>query len=69
MSAPVTLTEALEAYAMDNWPGAASAAAMRRAYMAGALAALTSKAPRDALLAEIVRFGLSVGTAAERATP
>lgn len=35
--------------------------------MAGALAALTSKAPRDQMLAECVQFGLAVGTAAERA--
>lgn len=40
---------------------------MQRAYMAGALAALTSKAPRDQLLAECVQFGRAVGTAAERA--
>ena len=39
---------------------------LQRAYM-GALAALTSKAPRDQLLAECVQFGRAVGTAAERA--
>lgn len=40
---------------------------VRRAFMAGALAALTSKAPRDHLLAECVQFGRAVGTAAARA--
>jgi hypothetical protein len=42
-------------------------AAIRRAYMAGALAAITSKAPREQLLAECIQFGRAVGTAAERA--
>lgn len=40
---------------------------LQRAYMAGALAALTSKAPREQMLAECVQFGRAVGTAAERA--
>lgn len=40
---------------------------LQRAYMAGALAALTAKAPRDQLIAECVQFGRAVGTAAERA--
>lgn len=42
----------------------------RRAYMAGALAALTllrSGVPREQLLAECVQFGRSIGTAAEQA--
>ena len=38
---------------------------LQRAYMAGALAALTSKAPRDDLLAECVAFGRSIGTSHE----
>ena len=38
-----------------------------RSFMAGALAALTSKAPRDQLLAECVQFGRAIGTAAEQA--
>lgn len=40
---------------------------MQRAFMAGALAALTSKQPREALLAECIQFGRAIGTAAERA--
>lgn len=43
----------------------------RRAYMAGALAAMTlerSGVPREQLIAECVQFGRAVGTKAERAT-
>ena len=40
---------------------------VRRAYMAGALAALTSKAPREQMVAECIQFGRAIGTAAESA--
>lgn len=43
------------------------AVAVGRAYMAGALAALTSDRTRDQLLAECIAFGRSIGTPAERA--
>lgn len=36
-----------------------------RAFMAGACAAATSPEPRNALLAECVAFGKTIGTAAE----
>lgn len=42
-------------------------AILRRAFMAGALAALTSQATREQMLAEVVQFGRTIGTAAERA--
>lgn len=65
----MTLADQLEAYAADNAaPGSVADAAVRRAFMAGALAALTTKAPREQLLAECVAFGRVVGTAAERAS-
>ena len=35
---------------------------VRRAFMAGALAALTTKAPRETLLSECVQFGRAVGS-------
>ncbi len=42
--------------------------AIRRAFMAGALAALTAHSySRDQLLAECLAFGRGIGTAAERA--
>lgn len=41
---------------------------VQRAFMAGALAVLTSKTPRDELIAECVQFGRAIGTQAERAT-
>lgn len=71
MSAPTTLAESWQAYADDNLPISASQAetvSARRAFMAGALAALTTgTATREQLLAECVQFGKAVGTAAERA--
>lgn len=42
-------------------------AILARAFMAGALAALTSRASREQLLAELVQYGRAIGTAAERA--
>ena len=41
-------------------------AILRRAFMAGALAALTSQATREQMLAEVVQYGRTIGTAAER---
>jgi len=64
----VTLTDTATAYAAEKAaPGSIADVAIRRAYMAGALAALTTKAPREQLLAECVQFGRVVGTPAERA--
>jgi hypothetical protein len=64
----MTLADALNEYAPDHAaPGSNADIAIRRAYMAGALAALTTKAPREQLLAECVQFGRVVGTPAERA--
>jgi len=63
-----TLADQLTQYAADNAaPGSIADQAVRRAFMAGALAALTSKAPREQLLAECVQFGRAVMTPAERA--
>jgi hypothetical protein len=65
----VTLTDQLTQYAADKAvPGSVADVAIRRAYMAGALAALTTKAPREQLLAECIQFGRVVGTPAERTT-
>lgn len=62
-----TLPEQAALYAAERAPECGEHVVLQRAYMAGALAALTSKAPRDQMLAERVQFGLAVGTAAERA--
>lgn len=62
-----TLPEHAAEYASNVADTAHGQHLLQRAYMAGALAALTSKAPRDQMLAECVQFGLAVGTAAERA--
>ena len=65
----MTLADHLDEYAPSHAaPGSVADQAIRRAFMAGALAALTSDQPRDALLAECVQFGRAIGTAAERAT-
>lgn len=62
----MTLADTLNEYAAEQAaPGSIADIAIRRAYMAGALAALTTKAPREQLLAECVQFGRVVGTAAE----
>lgn len=61
------LPEQAALYAAERAPECGEFVGLQRAYMAGALAALTSKAPRDQMLAECVQFGLAVGTAAERA--
>ena len=50
------------------WPGLPPSVMRRRAYMAGALAALTSNAPREQLLAECIQFGRVIGTLAEKST-
>lgn len=63
----MTLTEEAQSYAMDRATTPAQLTALQRAYMAGALEALTSKAPREQLLAECIQFGRAIGTAAERA--
>lgn len=64
-----TLADQLDAYAADNAaPGSVADAAIRRAYYAGALAALTTRAPREHLLAEVIAFGRVVGTVVERAS-
>lgn len=64
----MTLTDTATFYAAENTePGSTAEARLRRAFMAGALAALTTKAPRDQLLAECVQFGRAIGTPAERA--
>jgi hypothetical protein len=63
----VTLTEEAQSYAMDRALTPAQLTALQRAYMAGALEALTSKASREQLLAECIQFGRAIGTAAERA--
>jgi hypothetical protein len=64
----MSLADSLDEYAHSRAaPGSVADQAIRRAYMAGALAALTSNAPREQLLAECVQFGRAIGTAAERA--
>lgn len=63
----MNLTEEAQSYAMDRATTPAQLTALQRAFMAGALAALTSKAPAEQLRAECFGFGRAVGTAAERA--
>lgn len=66
MSGATTLADGREAMVAglpESW-----AVAVGRAYMAGALAALTSQRPHEQLLAECIAFGRSIGTPAERAT-
>lgn len=62
-----TLHESALEYAADRTVVAADRALMTRAYMAGALAALTSKATREQLLRECADYGRTVGTALETA--
>ena len=65
----MTLADHLDEYAPQQAaPGSLADKAVRRAFMAGALAALTAKAPREQLLSECVQFGRVIGTPAERAT-
>lgn len=60
------LTEQAAAFAA--WRrDAREAADIQRAFMAGALAALTSTTPRDQLLRECIDFGRVIGSKAERA--
>ena len=56
-----TLSESLERYEAQASTATPRDVAVRRAYMAGALDALTSKAPREHLIAEVVQFGRTVG--------
>jgi hypothetical protein len=66
-----TLADTLDQYEADQPPRSTTftpSVMRRRAYMAGALAALTSKAPREQLLAECIQFGRAVGTKAEKST-
>ena len=63
----MTITEEANSYAMDRATTPAQYSALQRAYMAGALDALTSKAPRESLLAECIQYGRAIGTPAERA--
>ena len=57
----MTLSESLERYEAQASTATPRDVAVRRAYMADALDALTSKAPREALLSEIVQFWRTVG--------
>lgn len=65
------LTEQAAEYAADAAAAARGITPLEtllvRAYMAGACAAATSPEPRNALLAECVAFGKTIGTAAEMA--
>ncbi len=67
-----TLADYLQDYAKDQAaPGSVADKAVRRAYMAGAMAALLLQgkgATREQLVAECVQFGRAIGTAAEAAT-
>ena len=63
----MTLPDQAAEYAANSQRLGGDYTSLQRAYMAGALAALTSKAPREQMLAECVQFGRAIGTAAERA--
>jgi hypothetical protein len=63
-----TLQQALEAYEADQLAhdvAQRQRIQIRRAFMAGALDALTSRQPRETLLAECVQFGRAIGSRAE----
>jgi hypothetical protein len=63
----MTLADTLTDYAANKAaPGSVVDIAIRRAYMAGALDALTSRQPRETLLAECVQFGRAIGSSAEQ---
>ena len=55
----------LRGRALRHWPAAAFG--LQRAFMAGALAALTTKGSSERLMAELVQFSRAIGTAAESA--
>lgn len=62
-----SLPEQAALYAAERAPECGEFVGLRRAYMAGALAALTSKAQREQMLRECFDFGRAIGTAAEAA--
>lgn len=63
-----TLSEAADEYVAEHAaPASIAAAAIRRAYMAGALETLTCGRPREHVLAELVQYGKTIGSAVERA--
>lgn len=61
------LTEQAAAYAVDRATTPAAYTDLQRAFMAGCLAALTTKAPYQSMLAECVQYGRTIGTSSERA--
>lgn len=61
------LTEHAAQYAEERAPEMGGEVALQRAFMAGALAVASSKAPREQMLAECVQFGRVIGSAAELA--
>lgn len=61
----MTLSEQSAQYAAETTSGESLGMLLRRAWMAGAVAALTSNAPRDVMLRECLEFGRSIGTATE----
>jgi hypothetical protein len=64
----MNLADHLDEYAPSQAaPASVADRAIRRAFMAGALAALTNDQPRETLLAECIQFGRAIGTPAERA--
>lgn len=63
-----TLSEQSAQYAAETTSGESLGMLLRRAWMAGAVAALTSSAPREQLLRECLEFGRAIGTSAERAS-
>lgn len=62
-----TLIDQAEAYAADITAVQQDRAKLKRAYLAGALAAATDRRPREHVVAELVQYGRTIGTAAEAA--
>lgn len=54
-------------YAAERTTLAGGRVELQRAFMAGALAALTGKATREQMLAECIGFGRTIGTKTETA--
>lgn len=61
----MTITEQAAAYADERSAVKKDRIALQRAFAAGALAAITSTQTREQMLAELVQFGRTIGSAVE----
>ncbi len=61
----MTITEQAADYATERTTLDGGRIALQRAFAAGALAAITSTQTREQMLAELVQFGRTIGSAVE----